>query len=389
MRAFFTLYYISLGASGLRLNNLPSTNHLATISLDDLLPECQSNDETELSRTGLDAQRRIELENPALDGWTECDGSLARQIESQNYEFFFTSQMESETCTAATNLVKPRYDHINQDMEKYREYSGDTIFDSGGNQGDCATIKDLLKAVARGKRVWENNVPDEKKPSIFKPYRCNIPYPNPNDVKTILAKPAFIKMDGDSLTRHMHTGLSLILAGNYYNAGIARGKGWEECVCDGQFSEALSCRALTKFSSNFPSKTCDQDDGPRIVWLQGGCHLNSDPHRTLKEFFLPQIEQFRKKCNKNLTFFVTGLNAQSRVLDSKYKHQSREKAKIFNDVLADAFAQDENIHVADFLNMTMDAQTSDGYHYLTDVNVAKANIFVALVDLISSKQKFS
>lgn len=37
--------------------------------------------------------------------------------------------------------------------------------------------------------------------------------------------------------------------------------------------------------------------------------------------------------------------------------------------------------MVDFMNLTMDAPTSDGYHYLTDVNTVKADVFVALVDM--------
>ena len=35
----------------------------------------------------------------------------------------------------------------------------------------------------------------------------------------------------------------------------------------------------------------------------------------------------------------------------------------------------------DFFNLTLGAQTSDGYHYLTDVNIAKADIFFSAIKL--------
>jgi len=65
-----------------------------------------------------------------------------------------------------------------------------------------------------------------------------------------------------------------------------------------------------------------------------------------------------------------------------YPHQSRENALTFNDQLVEAFANDDEIRVVDFWNLTLDAQSSDGYHYLTDVNSVKADVVVAIVDMI-------
>jgi hypothetical protein len=67
------------------------------------------------------------------------------------------------------------------------------------------------------------------------------------------------------------------------------------------------------------------------------------------------------------------LNAQSRALDALYPAQSREKAQEFNQVVDKYVASTFGMIPINFLNLTKDAAASDGYHYLSDVNLYKAN----------------
>lgn len=54
-----------------------------------------------------------------------------------------------------------------------------------------------------------------------------------------------------------------------------------------------------------------------------------------------------------------------------------------NDVVRHEFATDDAVTFVDFFNMAQDEMSGEGYHYLTDVNLAKANTFPALADFLS------
>lgn len=73
-----------------------------------------------------------------------------------------------------------------------------------------------------------------------------------------------------------------------------------------------------------------------------------------------------------------GMTAQHRMLDKVYEHQSLENATLFNDEIRQSFHSvglipGVEVLIMDWYNMTKNAQTSDGLHHLTDVNLAKAD----------------
>jgi hypothetical protein len=107
--------------------------------------------------------------------------------------------------------------------------------------------------------------------------------------------------------------------------------------------------------------------------------MGSDSGITIKEYIDPILKHPRfDECSKNNKITVSWgqFDAQSRSLDGPFPHQSRENAIVFNENIARHFKETSysgiNIHVIDWWNFTRDAQTSDGFHYLSDINVFKA-----------------
>ena len=84
-------------------------------------------------------------------------------------------------------------------------------------------------------------------------------------------------------------------------------------------------------------------------------------------------------CNSNGLARVvwTAYQSQSRKLDRRYPLQSRERALAFNRYMETRLKGLEHLNhtptIVDWWNLTRDAQTSDGFHYLTDVNLIKVN----------------
>jgi hypothetical protein len=209
----------------------------------------------------------------------------------------------------------------------------------------------------------------------------------------------------------MTLGLTLLQSGDYVDGGLTKADpAWINCRCDGQFSEALICRKLAvtnpdvateaeigehNVTYTLTNRDCRDDGSPHVFWLQGGAHFKSSSQTAMTQWFGPEILRIRERhkrhgCPGSPVIFVSGLNSQSRSLDKHYEWQSRENAASFNEELANHLADwvdtgpfsKDKIFMVDFMNLTMDAPTSDGYHYLTDVNTVKADVFIALVDMV-------
>ncbi|KAJ3176267.1 hypothetical protein HDU85_007259 [Gaertneriomyces sp. JEL0708] len=190
---------------------------------------------------------------------------------------------------------------------------------------------------------------------------------------------------------------------------------YDSCQCDGMYSEHVVCRTF-KEDHIFHSKDlrsygvcydavdaqhrptvfnhfknyaiwgtdpldynhlCQpNDDRPRFIYLQGIVHYESKPEKVIRELIDPAISNIvkaRDACPKPFKFHVlfTGGHAQSRWLDSRYPHQSREQMVLKNAALKEHIEQHWGQQMIDFWNLTRDAPSSDGLHHLTDVNLLK------------------
>lgn len=204
------------------------------------------------------------------------------------------------------------------------------------------------------------------------------------------------------------------------------------CRCDGQFSEHVACRSLGGVfrdlvnprdyhicshlpidKDRFHFSQYWNDDGAQtlcksiteqqgindgtnpfrgiLLVLQGGVHFRTDPIRykeSLETFFQQPGFQMCWQNKQAITIIWTTLSSQSRSLDDKYPHQSRESSYSFNEHII-AYLQQKPfpVYILDQHNLTMDAQTSDGFHYLSDVNLLKVYFIIHLSTRIKQEQE--
>jgi hypothetical protein len=194
----------------------------------------------------------------------------------------------------------------------------------------------------------------------------------------------------------------------------------DKCRCDGQFSELKLCRKFDghkllpedprdcgictwlPFREAFHlhyvaipgerespvwEKLCCNDPRPALIILSGGSHFGSNAKYAKKKLInkiYEKLQGIKTVCqwSCNFKFVWTGLNAQSRLMDQRYPHQSRENATQFNEVVDEYVSSELGMIPVNFMNLTRDAPTSDGIHYLSDVNMYKANVLLHIARLI-------
>ena len=125
-----------------------------------------------------------------------------------------------------------------------------------------------------------------------------------------------------------------------------------------------------------------------LLVLGGGVHSGCKATKTIdviKDIF--EHERLQECVDKGKAHVVwTHFGAQSRSLDLKFPHQAREKAIVFNQNMSNYFASIKmNVIELHSWNMTKDAQSSDGLHYLLDVNVLKAFLLLRVAHLLKEE----
>jgi hypothetical protein len=83
------------------------------------------------------------------------------------------------------------------------------------------------------------------------------------------------------------------------------------------------------------------------------------------------------------------MTGQSRSMDKQHPHQSRESSNLFNEKMQDLIRSSGapgsgNVLFLNWLNLTADAQTSDGLHSLMDVTLSKVSHLLCLLEMLSS-----
>eukprot|EP00571_Detonula_confervacea_P009995 CAMPEP_0172304864 /NCGR_PEP_ID=MMETSP1058-20130122/6234_1 /TAXON_ID=83371 /ORGANISM="Detonula confervacea, Strain CCMP 353" /LENGTH=410 /DNA_ID=CAMNT_0013016263 /DNA_START=272 /DNA_END=1504 /DNA_ORIENTATION=+ len=295
----------------------------------------------------------------------------------------------------------------------------------------CQNLNDYLSSIKLGTRSWPNsqNSNDDAASSVFVPFDCYVPSLPPPPAKTcdILGQYNHVIFHGDSLTRHMRQAMYMSMRGNFISGGVMTHAPHvlDQCTCDGQFSEAYVCRTFESYfhetiqpreiSGEIP-KLCPAatftfgkqamapwltrkgktDPGRSVDWnnvdcadttfkglllvMQGGLHWLSNASDTFENMVQPVVvhPKYREcACLGKVRLLWVAMNVQSTAYDEQWPHQSREKALIFNEEMRNSFISigltpGEDVLILDWWNMTVDAQTSDGLHYLSDVNLAKA-----------------
>jgi hypothetical protein len=334
-------------------------------------------------------------------------------------------ELDYNYCSSS-NDVLDRGDNYGTSHEKKRPYSiTNYTFATFHNHNVCSNLSETLHAIKYGTRKWINesisnltSLEREEFQSYFVPDQCDIPYLSAHDACSIMGHYSHVLTVGDSLTRHLRQALLITLRRDLILGGIEtlnkhREDNPFDCRCDGQFSEHAHCRqndnlfnVMTPRDLNLCSKLPDQDQfyfNDEINWpsincsqpetkgvlllLQGGLHFNMNADQTMIHFVLPSIQHpnFHHCANVNkLRVIWIAFSSQSRSVDQKYPTQSRENALLFNQQMNQKIQEAiPNITIIDWWNLTLDAQTSDGVHFLTDVNLQKANHFLHVVKLLT------
>jgi hypothetical protein len=288
----------------------------------------------------------------------------------------------------------------------------------------CNNLEDALAAIKYGSRKWINSsisslpsLERENFQSYFIPFNCDLPFLSMPEACTVMNKYSHIFTIGDSLTRHVRQALLIILRRDLILGGIESSNKYGiqnpyNCRCDGQFSEHSSCRQNDDFFNalrprdlslcselqdneqfffvdflNWTEIDCESQTNKGILLvMQGGGHFGSGVNHTLTSFVKPIIshQKFSECVTLNkLKVVWIAYGSQSRSLDSRYPHQSRENALLFNEQMSLAIQETiPKITIIDWWNLTLDSQTSDGFHYLTDVNLLKGMHFLNIINLL-------
>jgi len=336
------------------------------------------------------------------------------------------------------NIVLSRDDFLDNHHDAVRSWSvAPYLFNNNPHKvKKCNNLHEYLVSIRNGTRRWVQSSDEllppleaEEYPSYFVPYGCYLPFPSSHQLCSTLNKYSHIIFDGDSLSRHVTQAVLMILRKDLILGGIEstnkHGKDNPyQCKCDGQFSEHVKCRqnnglfdAFTPRDLNlcshlpeddqFKFRYVDRNYGDRkyervldeiaqlcikpqykgAIWvLQGGLHHGTNAQNTMQKWIKPLMDNPTfKSCielKKMEVVWVT-YGAQSRQLDKKYPLQTRENAHTFNIAMESELKKHlPNITIIDWWGVTAEAQTSDGVHFLSDVNLFKASVVANVIEFL-------
>ena len=263
--------------------------------------------------------------------------------------------------------------------------------------------------------------------SYFVPFGCSLRIFSAEEACSVLSQYSHTLVAGDSLTRHTVQGLySLLSEDVVYGALPPRTEEvhlYGNCTCDGQFSEAKVCRLfpVEAMSLSHPQSygicrsnlshrftftlkwvgpgpehwwddlewLCTADQRPRIIVLQGCLHYRVNATKVVDELLVPfftGLITLHRSCRFPLSWRIMwiGVSAPSRSMDQSWPHQSRDRQKAFNSYVSAWLAQ-LGIPTLHFFNLTLEAATSDGNHYLSEVNMLKASAILNVMHIMQSE----
>jgi hypothetical protein len=344
-----------------------------------------------------------------------------------------THSFHFQACMQFNNNVPDRADDIGVETSNtLRPLSIGTQDFVSHHTHECSSVQDVLNAVKLGERRWENQdqleaknlswAVKEKSPSTFIPHGCDIPALSQERICAIMGRFSHIVVIGDSHSRHVQGGIHVGLKNDFVSGAMVTSDPVrkEKCRCDGQFSEHVECRQLGSgfysfetqklglcpketnhavetyhpyMTYNFAGVNCSKEDSRgMLLLLQGGLHFSSQAVPTYNDFMPIWQHPVVNNCAKYKKLIVIwgSFNTQSTSSDKRYPHQSPQNGIIFNQQMQELFDSNgmENITTIDWMNFTKGAQTSDGVHYLMNVNFFKAQKLLFLADLMLDEGMF-
>jgi hypothetical protein len=313
----------------------------------------------------------------------------------------------------------------------------------------CSNMTDLTQALRDGTRTWIKPEAQDKpalerelEQSYFVPNGCDIGPMSRGRICGILNQYSHVLLIGNSMIRHLRQAMLMAIRKDFVlggqlsdrTSGPPNFNPYRSCRCDGQFSEHSVCRQLNQLFWKMTPRQLhicsflEDGDVPlfqlvtpedpfsplrgadrTFVWDDIHCEdpqykgiflllspllhwqfVNNLTLQNVDEYFLPYMNHpVIQNCSKagKLKVVWMSFHAQSRQLDAKYPVQSRESTAAANQEIKQLLVERGYGHVPilDMMKLTTDAQTSDGYHFLSDVNLHKAYSVLAAADLLAAK----
>lgn len=352
-------------------------------------------------------------------------------------EEFASAYLKAKACVVS-NLVLGRDDAFTENDSKGARPWTINWLSYGGVHPDsisfCNTTETLLASLQGGSRVHmsgpiEDDLEMESAAvTWFQPKDCSFRWYTSQQACQILGKFSQIYLVGDSIMRHVHHAVFMVLRDDLQYGSLPLllddASEYEMCQCDGQFSEHVLCRSgiasmatisdprqagmcsgssakafalmnrdkaldpQLSYQMRWDSSLCNTLDRPVFVFISAGSHHKHDAATTITDVLEPvlaEVGQASLSCpHVQFHVAIAGLGAQSRHLDIRYPVQAREGSVQFNEKL---FEFTKNRYsLFDVWNLTRNAPTSDGYHYLSDVNMVKAMYLLNYLEMIASSE---
>jgi hypothetical protein len=121
--------------------------------------------------------------------------------------------------------------------------------------------------------------------------------------------------------------------------------------------------------------------GFMAFYMQQCIHYNEETVLKIFKVSIEGLQKYAKRCNAQALIMVTGCHAQSKVLDARFPHQAWDNAQKINEKIQNILPP--GVVFMDYFKMSKLAQTSDGYHYLSNINLEKADAMLRVLELFS------
>jgi len=363
--------------------------------------------------------------NDFTDSYTQNDEIRENRHKDEFHHnpnsFVYNYKQYRAVCSNPThNKVLPRYDnHGDDNLPTEREWSlnSDVMFDFLNINGSTLEIKPAKLPFCKSTEETIQSVAN-----LVTNYDCQVSWYSSTQICHVIHQYSLVWWYGDSLTRHMMQGLLLLLKGDWRIGGhplLQNIKIYEQCACDGQFSENLLCRESMKFDSSdslvLDTKFVIKDfmewglcsnyipldnQYTKFVWMQNNYHQISEegcPINNNKPIFI--FMQYALHCSLNvdqcipiiddlmidyarrfydcyhqIRFIYAGGTASSEAIVRNYPNQEDSFVINFNEEMKNWFHENYPfVLVLDFFNLTWESRnrSSDGVHHLSDVNFIK------------------
>ena len=164
------------------------------------------------------------------------------------------------------------------------------------------------------------------------------------------------------------------------------------------FGDYLQTQVLSNMLGDGPSpfsRTCGSLDGKAYMFaVQGAAHHMTNATTVITTWLHRDISAVRgwfKECPESLLIVYTGATVCVEAVEKLFPHQNREKVRAYNDHIRNwLHATHPSVIFLDPYNITLNAvsdpvspRTSDGFHFLSDVNVLQANVLLNLMHVFT------